>query len=110
MEIFIFGRRIFIRRVGNFGKFFGLMFRSSGTDNLLFEFRKRDSYPIHSFFVFFLFLAVWLSGDEVVGCEIVKPFRFSVVPDKKFDKLVEIPLSGKNKKIVEFFVGKKRKV
>ena len=89
-----------VKRIGFLGKIFGLMFRTSGTENLLFEFRKSGFHPIHSFFVFFPFLAVWLDGDDsVLGWKVVRPFRFSVNSERKFRKLVEIPINNKNRKI-----------
>jgi len=95
-----------VKRADSFGKVSGLMFKGSNTSNLLFEFGRKNFHSIHSLFVFFPFLAVWLDGNEVVGCEIVKPFRFSVVPSKKFDRLVEIPLNLRNFGIVKFLVDK----
>ena len=106
MEILIGDEKVVVRSVGNLGKISGLMFRGRETDNLLFEFRKKGFHSIHSYFVFFPFLAVWLDGSDVVGCGVVKPFRFSVVPKKKFDKLVEIPLNKDNREIVKVLVDK----
>ena len=82
-----------VRKVGFFGKGLGLMFRSKKIGNLLFEFGSDKRRAIHSLFVFFPFLAVWLdSEDRVLETRVVKPFRFSVIPSKPFRKLVEIPL------------------
>ena len=93
-----------IKRTNLFSKFFGLMFRSSETENLLFDFAKDCKIRIHSFFVFFPFLIIWLNEEnEVVGHKIVKPFRFSVSSTKQFRKFVEVPINRKNRKILGFF-------
>ena len=52
MDISIDGELVSVKKVGSFGKFSGLMFRGSGTSNLLFEFGKKGFHPIHSLFVF----------------------------------------------------------
>ena len=63
---------ISVTKVSVIVKFTGLMFRTSDTDNLLFEFGKFENTAIHSFFVFFPFVAVWLdSKGKVVGIKIV---------------------------------------
>lgn len=101
--------KVNVHKVNSIGKITGLMFRSKNTRNLLFEFSENKEIPIHSYFVFFPFLAVWLDDkDKVVEKKIVKPFNFSVKPSKKFRKLVEIPLNRENKRIIGFLVGKKR--
>ena len=93
-----------IKRTNLFSKFFGLMFRSSETENLLFDFAKDCKIRIHSFFVFFPFLIIWLNEEnEVVGHKIVKPFRFSVSSTKQFRKFVEVPINRKNQQILDFF-------
>jgi len=93
--------KINARRMSYFGKFIGLMFRTSGTRNLLFEFDEDSRISIHSFFVFFSFLAVWLdSKNNVIDKRIVHPWRFSVAPRKPFRKLIEIPVNEQNKIIL----------
>lgn len=82
----------------------GLMFRTSKTENLLFDFGREGRHAIHSFFVFFSFLAVWLDKEnKVVECKMVKPFCSYVLPSKPFRKLVEIPINRKNNKILSYF-------
>ncbi|MBI5803969.1 hypothetical protein HY450_01865 [Candidatus Pacearchaeota archaeon] len=67
-----------VERTSVLGKFSGLMLKTSKTKNLLFEFGDKNS-SIHSFFVFFNFLAVWLDEkNKVVDFSIVKPFKFIV--------------------------------
>jgi uncharacterized membrane protein (UPF0127 family) len=97
------GRRIsvFVKRLSFFGKFMGLMFRTNETKNLLFEFPENTMTPIHSFFVFFPFLAVWLdSRNRIVEKRIVNPWILSVSPRKPFKRLIEIPLNDENSKIL----------
>ena len=80
----------------------GLMFKSKECDNLLFN--RRGRWAIHSFFVFFPFLAVWLDEkNKVLEYKIVRPFAFSVRPRNKFAKLVELPINRKNEKIIKLF-------
>ena len=108
MKICFKGKDIEVKakKVGFFGKVFGLMFKSSNTGNLLFyNFRGE----IHSYFVFFPFVAVWIdSSNNVVDCEVVRPFRFAVKPKKQADKLIEIPLNSDNSSLVRLLVGRRK--
>jgi len=81
------------------------MFRSKECDNLLFG----EAKAIHSWFVFFPFLAVWLdSNNEVMASEVVRPFTMRVLPRKGSSKLIEIPINKRNHEILEFLVGGKK--
>ena len=84
-------------------KFYGLMFSSRKNANaLLFKFKKPTRLAIHSFFVFYSFLAIWLDDrNKIVKISIVNPFNPFVRPKKSFTKLIEIPISRKYKKIVK---------
>lgn len=88
-----------------FKKFSGLMFSSKEkAEILLFSFKTKQNIAIHSFFVFYDFLAVWLDDkNKVVDIKKVKPFTFCVSPKKTCFKLVEIPINNKNKKILSKF-------
>ena len=111
MKIFHKGRGILIsaREVSFFGKIIGLMFKTLNSENLLFKFRSSKRRAIHSFFVFFPFLAVWLDDkNNILEWRIVRPFEHLVLPSVDFRKIVEIPLSDGNYKIVQFIVGKKK--
>ncbi len=81
----------------------GLTFRSrESAPALFFPFSGDVREPIHSLFVFFPFVAIWLNEKgKVVEIRKVKPFRFYVCPKKKFRNFVEIPLNGNYKKIVD---------
>lgn len=97
-------------RVGALGRIMGLMFRSlNNSEPLLFNFNKEVNLKIHSLFVFFPFVAVWLDGKRnVVDIKKVEPFTFSVSSKKDFTTLIEIPLNQKNSAIVGklgFLVG-----
>jgi uncharacterized membrane protein (UPF0127 family) len=112
MEI-VFGRKKIrigkVKKVGLLGKLRGLMFRTKNTKNLLFDFSREGRWGIHSCFVFFDFLAVWLTEDnKVVEVGRVKPFCLNVVPKNNFRKLLEIPFNNRNKKVIKKLVGEER--
>lgn len=93
------------KKVSAVGKYLGLMFKLSNTRNLLFHFDSSRNPTIHSYLVFFPFLAIWLDkSNKVVDFGVVKPFTFSVSPKKPATKLLEIPLNKKNKRFLAFFV------
>jgi len=95
---------ISVKKLGFWGRGSGLMFKGRETGNLLFEFKEARRWVIHSYFVFFPFLAIWLDGENrVLEREIVKPFRFRVRPRGKAKKLVEIALNERNREIVKLF-------
>ena len=76
------------------GKTMGLMFRKKSLP-LLFYFNKLGRAPIHSFFCK-PFFAIWFDGKKVVDGKLVKPWRLSVKPKEKFDKLLEVPSGSKD--------------
>jgi uncharacterized membrane protein (UPF0127 family) len=92
-----------LKTCNEFEKFTGLMFSSrENTRALLFKFKKPTRLAIHSFFVFYPFLAIWLNDrNRIVKISIVKPFNPFVKPKKSFSKLIEIPLSKKYEKIAK---------
>jgi uncharacterized membrane protein (UPF0127 family) len=81
----------------------GLMFsRREKAKALLFDFNRPNRLKIHSLFVFFPFLAIWLDNkNRIVDEKVVKSFTFSVSCKKPFYKLLEIPLNKKYKDILE---------
>ena len=82
--------------------YFGLMFKGKNCDNLLFN--RSGKWGIHSWFVFFPFLAIWVDDkNNVQEFRIVKPFTFYVEPKREFAKLIELPINERNKKIIEVF-------
>jgi uncharacterized membrane protein (UPF0127 family) len=99
---------VLVSKISSVGKFTGLMFKKQNNPNLLFDFKKNTRIAIHSIFVFFSFLAVWLDeNNNVLEFRIVHPFEFYVKPKKLFFRLIEIPFNDKNKEVIEFFVGKR---
>jgi len=89
-----------------FEKGIGLMFsREKNAEILAFRFRKKSYLSIHSFFVFFPFIAVWTDDKNRILCwKKIKPFKFYVAPPKSgFFNLIEIPLTKKHSRVVKFF-------
>ncbi len=88
----------------------GLMFsRREKAEALLFDFSGRGEYMLHSFFVFFPFLAVWLDGkNRISEIMVVMPFSFGIKPKKRFSKIVEIPINRRYKEIIKKLVGKRK--
>jgi uncharacterized membrane protein (UPF0127 family) len=82
--------------VSEIGKIRGLMFRRrENAPALLFNFRKFTKMKIHSFFVFFPFIAFWLDDkDNVVEFRKVDSWEVSISPSVKYKKLLEIPLNN----------------
>lgn len=89
--------KINVKKVNEFQKGIGLMFSSKENAKiLLFEFKKQTRINIHSFFVFFSFLAIWLDKENnVLEIKKVNPWKISVSPKKPFYKLIEIPFNKK---------------
>ena len=95
--------------VSKLGKYVGLMFKSKDTENLLFNFKNYKTFGIHSYFVFFDFLAIWLDEkDKIVDFSVVKPFTFFIKSKNPSVKLLELPLNNRNKEIFEFLVEKRK--
>lgn len=89
-----------------FETFSGLMFtRREKAQALLFGFDKPVKLKIHSLFVFFPFVALWLDKDNnIVDKKLVNPFNFSVSSRKPYFRLVEIPINQKYSSITKFIV------
>ena len=88
-------------------KFLGLMFtRRENAKALLFDFKKPTRISIHSLFVFFPFLAIWMDNENnILEVKKVFPWNFSISPKKKFSRLVEIPCNSKYKDILKSLDG-----
>ena len=94
-----------LKKTSSLGKIIGLMFKPSSTQNLLFEFSKQKIISIHSFFVFFPFLAIWLDeNNNVQEYKLVKPFTPHISSKNSSNKLIELPINKKNQEILNFFV------
>ena len=107
MKIYLKGKKIDVdvRKVNGLGFVRGLMFKNKNCDNLLFSFNRDVSMAIHSWFVGFDFLAIWLdSKKRVIEYRIVKPWSFHIKPKKKFRYLVEMPVNEENRNIISNIV------
>jgi len=97
------------RKVSFLGKALGLMFRSRNTSNLLFDFERKSNIGLHSLFVFFPFMVIWLDDkNNVLDWQIAKPFSWHISSQCDFSKIIEVPLNSKNKGVIEFFVGSRK--
>jgi uncharacterized membrane protein (UPF0127 family) len=99
-----------VNKVSEIGKVRGLMFRrKENCPALLFEFKKPVKIKIHSFFVFFPFLAVWMdNNNKILDKKIVKPWKFSISPSvKEYNRLIEIPFNKFYLSKVKSLVGQK---
>ena len=88
-------------------RFFGLMFmKRKKAEALLFNFKKSTTLTIHSFFVFFPFLALWLDDkNRIIDLKMIKPFTFSIKPTVPFYRIIEIPFNKKYNNLVKLVVG-----
>ncbi len=102
------GFEINVKKCNAFMRFKGLMFsRRKNAEALLFDFKKPVKMAIHSFFVFFPFVAVWLDEqDEVIEKKVIYPFRPFILPKKEFSKLIEIPINKKYNSVVKNLLEK----
>jgi uncharacterized membrane protein (UPF0127 family) len=83
--------------------------RREKANALVFEFNKSSKMAIHSFFVFFPFLAVWLDeGNNVIEMKKIKSFVPRVSPVKSYSKLLEIPLNKCYDDKVKILVGDRK--
>jgi uncharacterized membrane protein (UPF0127 family) len=103
-----------VRKLKFFGRFIGLMFsKKKNAEALLFDFEKPVNTAIHSWFVFFPFIAVWIDDkNKIFEVKLVKPFFLPISPKRKFVKLVEIPVNKRHNSILKLFfsnlLGKSR--
>ena len=93
-------------------KFVGLMFsRRKKSEILLFSFRKKQKIRIHSWCVFYPFVAFWIDDkNRALELKIVKPFRTLISPKKDAYGLIEIPMNHKNKKILKNVIEKQKNI
>ena len=90
-----------------FTQFIGLMFSGRKTSIRLFSYLSERKVPIHSWFVFYPFLIVWLdSRNKVIEWKVVKPFTLHVAPKKLCRRFLEIPFDDKYLRVIRFIVGK----
>jgi uncharacterized membrane protein (UPF0127 family) len=96
-----------VLRMGLITQFLGLMFSSSKTKIRLFSYNKDSKVMIHSWFVFYPFLIIWLDEKKkVFGWKKVLPFTSCVIPKTKFRHFIEVPFNSSNKKLLAHFLPK----
>jgi uncharacterized membrane protein (UPF0127 family) len=85
----------------------GLMFkRKTNAKVLLFEFKKDVKMKIHSFFVWFPFVAIWLdSRGKIIEIKKVKSWNIGICPPRKYKSLIEIPISSTYDEVLSFIDG-----
>ena len=83
-----------VSKVPWFKEGLGLMFSSKKKAQiLLFDLKKNSKLGIHSFFVRFPFIAIWINENKkVVEIKKILPYRGLIKPKKSFRYLIEIPL------------------
>ena len=99
--------KIDAKKCNSVQKAVGLMFsRRQKARILFFEFQKNTTEAIHSFFVFYKFIAIWFDdAGEIIEKRVIRPFTLAARPKKPFKKLIEIPINNKYKSIVKLLVG-----
>jgi len=87
----------------------GLMFKTKkNAKSLMFSYTFSSRMGIFSYFIPFDFLAVWVDKNNyVIEIKVVRPKTNSVIPKKKFTKLIEIPILKRNFYIINFFKSNK---
>ena len=95
--------KVIARECNILQEFIGLMFSCCENARiLLFSFEKSQKIRIHSFYVFYPFVAVWLDEkNRVVDLKIVKPFSPYISTRKKCVNLLEIPINFYYKSLVK---------
>jgi uncharacterized membrane protein (UPF0127 family) len=95
-----------VKRLSKFGRGIGLMFhRREQCPAMLFEFKKPVSMAIHSFFVFFPFVGIWMDNkNKITEIKVIPSWKISISPRKKFYKLLEIPINKKYRREIMLLV------
>lgn len=93
-----------VRVVRGLGNLKGLMFsRMERSNALLFNIKS----SLHSFFVFYDFIVLWLDKDnKVLDIKKVRPFRFYIDSNSNYNKILEIPINRRYNSTVKQIVGK----
>ena len=72
---------------------------------LLFDFGEPTRISIHSLFVFYPFIAVWLDkNNKIMEIKRISSWKLDIKPKKPFVKLIEVPINKNNFRIVKFLV------
>ncbi len=90
---------------------FGLMFKSKKKARpLLFSYNISTRMSIFSLCIPFEFLAVWLDKkNNFIESKVVKLGERGIYPNKKFRKLIEIPMTKNYKALIDFILKKTKK-
>ena len=99
-----------VKECKGFNKIIGLMFsRRQKANALVFSFHKKTNMPIHSFFVFFPFLAIWLDDkNKVMEIKEVRPFTPKISSTNPYFKLLEVPINKRYKKTLKLLDKNKK--
>jgi uncharacterized membrane protein (UPF0127 family) len=98
-----------VRKVPKIFEGIGLMFSRRSTKPLIFSFKKPVNLKIHSWFVFYEFLALWFDENmKLIDKKVVKPFQVGILPSRKFKYLIEIPFHSNSDGVLDFLVGEER--
>jgi len=72
---------------------------------MLFTFKKDSYTSLHSWFVFFPFLVLWLDENKnVIDKKVVMPFTTVILPKKKFTHVIELPFNVGNTELINILV------
>ena len=99
-----------VKKCDRLDEIFGLMFQKKESARiLLFDFSGREKLTLHSFFVFFPFIAVWLDDkNRILEIKRINPFSFGISSPKIFSKIIEIPINSNYKGIIKKLVVKRK--
>ena len=109
MEIKLLNKKIKISNfvVANvFLRLRGLMFRrKENSPIILFNLPRKQS--LHSLFVSFPFLVLWLDQEnKVLEYRVISSLKFDISSKSDFNKIIEIPINKSNYSLVKSIVGK----
>ena len=92
-----------VKKLSLLGQLRGLMFsRREKAKALLFNYKG----AIHSFFVFYKFIILWLDEkNNVLEYQIIRPFKFHINSKEKYSKFIEIPINRRYNPINRLLVG-----
>lgn len=76
-------------------KIFGLMFSNKEKSRALkFSFNKPVNYALHSFFINYSFMVLWLGRENnILEIRKVRPWKFNIKSKIKFHSIIEIPIN-----------------
>jgi uncharacterized membrane protein (UPF0127 family) len=103
-------KEIELRVVPWYLEWLGLMFsKKENSQALLFEFNRPVKLSIHSFFVSYEFIAIWLDAQgKIIEGRKISPWKIGISPSEKFVKLIEIPCNSQYSEICKSLVEDKR--